>query len=152
MFEFVLGLLFAGVAFFALKRARMCRRGGYGGGSMRGRRARHMVAWLSRRLEATEAQESVIREALDEVFMALAGARGSMRDGLEDLAAAFREDDWDVERLGRTSAEQEAAVEKLRNTVIAAFGRVHEALEPWQRRELARFLEQSRGRRYAHGG
>ena len=108
---------------------------------------RWMMRGILDRLGTSVAQEKVIVEAVD-------GVRGQGRklwDELKqaDVAEALRGESLDPAKVDGAFARQEGAMAELRKALTAALGKVHEALDPEQRRELASMLE----RPYAfHGG
>jgi len=111
-----------------------------GPGFRRGRRGRFWLRGLFERLETSPGQERAITEAVDEVVEAAEAMRDAMFDSRSDLARAFGADDLDEEALGTLLSQQDERLEALRKSYVSALSRVHAALDPDQRRQLARWL------------
>ncbi len=125
--------------------------GRHGGGwSWRGR-----LRWLFERLETSPGQEKVIVEAADTLTEAFAKLRDEVGPTRTAVAQALRGEHFDASTLKEANARHDALVEALRKELQASLAKVHEALDPKQRREFADILEHGwgygwRGRR--HGG
>jgi len=78
-------------------------------------------------------------------------ARSEIRDSLAELADGLREDRIDEAKLRQAFSRQRDALGAAQEALLTALGRVHEALNPNQRRDLAEWI-QSRSRFYRHCG
>ena len=110
------------------------RRGGWGGDGA-------FMYGLFEALDATPAQEKVIREAADELRGGAEGLRGEVRASRGDVAAAVRSPSLDETRIGEVFARHDAALEKMRRAAVGAVARVHAVLDDRQRERLAELLE-----------
>ncbi|MEZ4226479.1 MAG: periplasmic heavy metal sensor [Polyangiaceae bacterium] len=114
------------------------------------RAGRHWVSFLSRRIDATPAQEKVMRDAATEVRERVSALRGELRDIRGSVANEFRgehlDPDWLVSELGRV----DDALHELRRVVAGRLVELHASLDPDQRRMLADTLE--RGPRHRWRG
>ena len=161
-----LGLGVLGI--IALKRARRCHRGcsgcqsyGYGGpggwGGYRGgfggfgRRPWFIHAALSR-LDATPAQERVIVGELDRLHERVRTAKGSLREGRGDLAAAVRGTTLDDAALGAVLGRLDGTTTEVRAAVIDALRNIHAVLDDRQREQLAQMLDGGWWRGRSGGG
>ena len=113
-------------------------RSGWGGGGFRRRGA---VRFLFELLDATPGQEKVILAAMDDVRAAGDAARKQWRAARTEAAQAVRGDVLDDGALREASAKLDAAGQTLRDAMTAALAKVHEALEPDQRRRLAELID-----------
>jgi len=99
------------------------------------------------RLDATPAQEKVIRDAVDEVREAASKLKGEARRTRADVAAAFRKPAFDEVLFGELYARHDRGLEELRKAFVGAGARVHDALDERQRARLADLIEAA-GRRW----
>jgi hypothetical protein len=97
------------------------------------------------RLDATPAQEQVVRQAVDELREAGAKLRGEGRRTRADLATAFRKSHFDEELFGELYARHDRALEELRKAFVGAGAKIHDALDERQRARLADMIEAGRG-------
>ncbi|MCI0574209.1 MAG: periplasmic heavy metal sensor [Myxococcaceae bacterium] len=102
---------------------------------------RHRMRWLFQHMDATPAQERVLLAATDEVTGAWEALTREMRGWREDAARAVQGEHLDSQPLRDRFVRQDAALEELRRTLLGSLAKVHETLEPDQRRTLARALE-----------
>jgi hypothetical protein len=109
---------------------------------------RRRLSGLFRRMDATPAQERVLLEAVEQVEGALEAAAREARGWGADLARAVQGEQLDAQPLRERFARQDVAREELRRTLLGALARVHEALQPDQRRVLARALDWGGGYRH----
>jgi Spy/CpxP family protein refolding chaperone len=141
MFGFVVGTLCL-VGFVKVWRYRGWH--GYGPG-LRGRRFGRRRHWFLYRafqeLETSPGQEKVIREAVSDLRESVEELRPQFETTRRDLANALRGDEFD-------SVSVEAALDltstqwsRLRTQIATTLGEIHEALDPDQRRRLARLVE-----------
>lgn len=97
-------------------------------------------AWLARELRLTPEQEKVAFAAWDEVREAAKKARGEVDRTRADLEKAFGPDVFDAETVGNTFARHDELVDGVRAALTGALAKVHEVLDPSQRRHLAGLL------------
>ena len=121
------------------------RRRGFGG--LGGFGPRRFVEMLSYRLDATPAQEKVMREAAREVWKVAREQREELSDSRTDLGKAMGGERFDEQVLGELFARHDERLRTVRQTVVGALAKVHDALDTEQREELARWLGAS-GRRF----
>jgi hypothetical protein len=108
-------------------------RGGFGRG--------FVARALADRLQATRAQEQVIREATDEFGAAASKVKGEGKRTRADLAAAFRKGSFDEVMLGELYARHDRSLEDLRKAFVGMGARIHEVLDADQRAQLADMIE-----------
>jgi hypothetical protein len=121
---------------------------GFGGGGrwMRGGfRNGFMAQMISDRLEATPAQEKVIRDAVDEFREAASKLRGEGRKTRADVASAFRKSNFDEVLFGELFARHDGALTDLRKAFVGMGARIHDALDERQRARLADLIESGPG-------
>lgn len=117
---------------------------GHHGGPYRGEHEDHHRGdprgWLARELRLTPEQEKVASAAFDEVREATKKARGEVDRTRGDVEKAFGPDVFDAETLGNTFARHDELLEGVRGAMTSAMAKLHEALDPSQRRHLASLL------------
>jgi hypothetical protein len=119
---------------------------GRGPGWMRGGFRDGFVARaISDRLEATPAQEKVIRDAVDEFREAASRLRGEGRKTRADVAGAFRKGHFDEVLFGELFARHDSALTDLRKAFVGMGARIHDALDERQRSRLADMIESGPG-------
>jgi hypothetical protein len=96
---------------------------------------------LADRLDATRAQEKVIRDAIDEFREAATKLKGEGKRTRAELAAAFRKNGFDEVLLGELYARHDRTIEDLRKAFVGMGARIHEALDEGQRAQLADLIE-----------
>ena len=119
--------------------ARAC--GGHRSRGFRHGRGRYFLNHLLDRLDTTPGQEKVIREAVDTLMDEIHDARRDFRGTRSDIAEAIR-----AEILNRTAVEavfdrHDQVIDRVRQSALDAFGRVHETLDERQRKILAEIIE-----------
>jgi hypothetical protein len=118
---------------------------GWGGGPafMRGGWGRgFIVRRLSEALDATPAQEKVIRAAAEEFQETAAKLRGEGKRTRADLAAAFRKSSFDEVMLGELYARHDRSLEDVRKAFVGMGARIHDVLDEGQRDRLASIIEE----------
>jgi uncharacterized membrane protein len=100
---------------------------------------------LSERLGTTPAQDRVIRNAVEDVIDAARGFKDKVRESRGDVAQAFRNESFDETIMADLLTRHDDAIDNVRKAVVGSLAKIHEALDPDQRAELARWLER-RGR------
>lgn len=120
--------------------------GGWGGPGGGGFFRQRILRQLSIRLGATPGQEKVIASAADEVFEAGRAAHEAMRGTKKDVADVFTGPAFDESLLGDVYGRQDDAIRSFRLALTGALAKVHEVLEPEQRRRLAELVARGPGR------
>lgn len=100
-----------------------------------------LLRWLFERLETSPGQERVIRQAAEELQDVLREVRGKWKDSLGEVAEALRGDEFGHEKIAAAWVRQDGALEQARLALVENLQKVHEALEPHQRKVLAELLE-----------
>jgi uncharacterized membrane protein len=99
--------------------------------------------WLraaSERLDATPAQEKVLRSALEEIDALREKTRADLHAARKDVAEAFRSPVFSEEAVGAATARIEGVMDEARKTGISIFAKVHDALDDHQRRIVADWI------------
>jgi uncharacterized membrane protein len=144
MFGFVFGAVCL-VGFFSVLRGRhgWRRHGCHGGGHFRHR------SWAMYRafeaLDTSPGQEKAIRGALAELRGSLAGLRPELDATRARLAQTLNSEQFDAAEVEASVQSQLASLGRIGPALSRALGQVHEALDPDQRRRLARFIEAGPG-------
>jgi hypothetical protein len=112
-------------------------RGGLGRGFGKGFLARA----IADRLEATPAQEKVIRDAAEEFHESVSKLKGEGKQTRADVAAAFRKSHFDEVFFGELFARHDTALTDLRKAFVGLGARIHDALDDKQRARLAEMIE-----------
>ena len=124
------------------------RGGGHGwGGRWRGNpfRGGFFARAIADRLDATPAQEKVIRDATDKLRESATKLKGEGKKTRADLAAAFRKSHFDEVLLGELYARHDRSLEDLRKAFVGMGARIHETLDDKQRERLADLIESGPG-------
>jgi hypothetical protein len=100
---------------------------------------------LFSRLDTSPGQEKAIRSAFSELMDAASAARPSLRELRSQLAVAFREDSFHPQQAEAALAGQQEELRRVQAVFAATLAKVHEALDPDQRRNLSRFIESGPG-------
>jgi hypothetical protein len=100
---------------------------------------------LSERLEATPAQERVIRDATEEFREAAKKLKGEGKRTRADLATSFRKGHFDEVLFGELFARHDNEITDLRKAFIGMGARIHDALDEKQRARLADLIEAGPG-------
>ncbi|MDB4981929.1 MAG: RNA-binding region recognition motif [Myxococcales bacterium] len=125
-----------------------------GGGGMRGLgrgwrgnpfRSGFLARMIADRLDATPAQEKVIRDATDELRETATKLKGEGKKTRADLATAFRKSHFDEVLLGELYARHDRSLEDLRKAFVGMGARIHETLDGKQRERLAEMIESGPG-------
>jgi len=120
-------------------------REGWSGG-FRGRfRGGFMARAIAERLEATPAQEKVIRDTTDEFRETVAKLKGEGRKTRADVASAFRKGHFDEVLFGELFARHDSALVELRKAFVGMGAHIHDALDDKQRARLAELIEAGPG-------
>jgi len=100
------------------------------------------------RLDTTPGQEKAIVAAVEEL---VAVGKGVHKDGKAvraEVAAAIGQPVLDEGALAGAEAKIQASFETIRDASLGALRKIHEALDPAQRRKLGELIES--GPRFAH--
>ena len=125
--------------------------GGYGGyGGRRGGPRSWMLRRLFQRLDTTPGQEKVILEAFETLREKGQAFRENVVGSRTDFAKAVSGEHFDAETVRDTFAKHEVAFDTLKQSLIEQLQKVHEALNPEQRKQVAQLIEN--GPRAFHGG
>jgi hypothetical protein len=116
-------------------------RGGFGGGLGGGFVARV----IADRLEATPAQEKVIRDATDEFRETVSKLKGEGKKTRADVASTFRKGHFDEVLFGEVFSRHDDALTQVRKGFIGMGARIHDALDEKQRARLADLIEAGPG-------
>lgn len=153
MFGFVIGTLSL-IGLIKLSRWQRWG-GGYGygggyGGRMGGGPRQWMLRRLFQRLDTTPGQEKVIAEAFDTLREKAQAFREGVFASRADVAKAVTGEHFDTETVRDAFAKHEVAFDGLRQALIEQMQKVHEALNPEQRKQVAELI--ANGPRAFHGG
>lgn len=107
------------------------------------------AGWALRRLDASPAQEKVIRQASGEIRSAFRDFRKVGRDSKGELAEALRQDEFARGRIEAWIAGRKAELDQLSERVIGAVEEVHTTLDSEQRQKLSNWIERG-GFRHRH--
>ena len=100
----------------------------------------HALRWLFRQLDTTPGQEKVIAQAFDDVRTELRSAKSEWKATKNDVTRAMAGEVFDANALDSVFTRHDDALVKVRTVVKTSLERVHEALTPKQREELAALL------------
>ena len=123
-----------------------CDRGGCGGpidgghDDRGGRFWRGALRGLFERLRTTPGQERVIAEAVSEMRDSARGLRDAGVSFRDEVGKAMEAPAVDEALLGEAFAKQDELLRNAQKAFVGALSKVHEALDPEQRKELARIV------------
>jgi len=148
MFGFVFGTLCL-VGFVSVYRRRGWRRHGWHGWHGHGGRFGRRGSWAMYRafeeLDTSPGQEKAIKSALGELEDSLGELRPDLRAVRTQLAQTLTAEQFDGPQFEASLDRQMQAIGRVGPVVAHTLGQIHEALDPDQRRRLARFLEAGPG-------
>jgi hypothetical protein len=148
MFGFIVGTACLAGLLYTLRRRHWHHHGGPGRWSWRGR-----LRWVFERLDTSPGQEKVLVQAADELTEAFEKLRDERSATRAAIARSLRGETFDPAALRELDARHDELVDHLRKTLRVSLSKIHEALDPQQRRELADVLEHGWGYGYRrHGG
>ena len=110
--------------------------------------ARGPLRWLFQRMDTSPGQEKVIAEAADTLRGTMRGWHDDAERMRSDVARSIRGETFDVAALEEAFARAEARLGLIREALRGQAARVHEALDPRQRAELADLLASGWRRRW----
>ena len=147
MFGFVFGTLCL-VGFVSVYRHRGWGRHGFHGwhghgwhGGRFGRRGGWALYRAFEELDTSPGQEKAIRSALGELRSSLGELRPDLRAVRTQLAQTLSAEQFDRPQFEASLDRQVQAFGRVGPLVAHTLGQIHEALDPDQRRRLARFIE-----------
>jgi uncharacterized membrane protein len=146
MFGFVIGTLCL-VAFVSVFRHRGYGRYGHAGchGRGFGRRSHYGLYRAFQELDTSPGQEKAIRAAVGELRQSFGELRPQVDAARSQVAGALRGDRFDGATLQASLERHAAELARHGAALSIALGKVHEALDPDQRRRLARLVETAPG-------
>jgi Spy/CpxP family protein refolding chaperone len=150
MFWFVIGTLCL-IGFFGVLRRRHWRRHGWyaGAGCPGGGHHGHGRSWRTYRafqlLDTSPGQEKAIRAALAELRKAFGELRPELDATRAQLAQALGAEQFDSMAFEATLERQAASLSRMAPSASRTAAQIHDALDPDQRRRLARLLESGAG-------
>lgn len=103
--------------------------------------SRRFVRWLSTRLDATPEQHHTLVDEFEQFFDKAQSLRPEGKLSRIDLSAALRADSFDAETMGEAFARQDDKLRELREALVGALARIHDALDEGQRQRLAEIVE-----------
>jgi heavy-metal resistance protein len=137
---------------------KLARRGGCGGGYGyygghghwgRGFRGGGPQSWmlrgLSYRIGATPGQEKVIAEAFENIRTAFSKIHDEKDKARRDVATAFKQETFDHGPMKDAFTRADGILEEIQRTILVELSKVHEALNPEQRKQVADLLENGFG-------
>jgi hypothetical protein len=115
-------------------------RGGWGGGAQS-----WMLRGLSYRIGATPGQEKVIGEAFENIRSAFSKIHDEKEKARRDVATAFKQETFDHGPMKDAFTRADGILEEIQRTILVELSKVHEALNPEQRKQVADLLESGFG-------
>ena len=115
-------------------------RGGWGGGPQS-----WMLRGLSYRIGATPGQEKVIGEAFENLRNTFSKIHEEKEKARKDVATAFKGEQFDHEPMKAAFTRHDQILEELQRTILVELSKVHEALNPEQRKQVAELFESGFG-------
>ncbi|MDC0709375.1 periplasmic heavy metal sensor [Stigmatella sp. ncwal1] len=106
---------------------------------------RGRMRWLFQRLDTSPGQEKVFVQTVDEVSEAFGKLQGELSATRAAVARALRGEQFDAASLRELNERQDALIADMREVLRTSVARIHEALDPRQRRELADLIEHGGG-------
>jgi len=145
------GFIFGAACLIGL--VKLARRGGCGGGYGsygghghwgRGRGGygqSWMLRGLSYRIGATPGQEKVIGEAFENIRNAFSKIHDEKDKARRDVATAFKQETFDHGPMKDAFTRADGILEEIQRSILVELSKVHEALNPEQRKQVADLLE-----------
>lgn len=106
------------------------------------------LRWLFERMDTSPGQERVIADAADALRGTVRGWHDDAERMRSDVARSIRGESFDAAALEEAFARAEARLATVRETLRGQAARVHEALDPRQRAELADLVASGWRRRW----
>ena len=111
-------------------------------------RGRWMLNALLDRLDTTPGEEKVVRETVEGFVDELHSARREFKGSRGEVAQAVRGPSVDAALLETVFARHDQTIAHVRQSALAAFGKIHDTLDDRQRKILADLIESGP---FAHG-
>jgi Spy/CpxP family protein refolding chaperone len=144
MFGFVVGIVCL-IAFIGVWRGRFSRGGRRHYHCHRGRhfgRGRYFGLYrLFEELDTSPGQEKAIRSALTELRTSVTALRPQLHETRSLVSSAFSSEAFDGGALERSLDAHVSEASRLTRALVVAVGKTYEALDPDQRRRVARFVD-----------
>ena len=154
MFGFFFGFACLIALFFVLRRSRWGWGGPwrYGYGRSYGYRRfgwrgswqwgpRSWLRSLFQQLDTTPGQEKVILASIEEVLEPIREMREALNELRRELGEQLRQESFDPVKAADILSRQRTLVEKVQATLVESLGKVHQALNPQQRRQLSDWIQ-----------
>jgi Spy/CpxP family protein refolding chaperone len=125
-------------------------RSGRGWGRHGGGPRRWMLRRLFQRLDTTPGQEKVILEAVDALEQNGREAKDAFLRSRSDFARAMTGEHFETATVNEAFEKQQAGLDAMKKAALEAMQKIHEALNPEQRKQAAQLIEF--GPRGLHGG
>jgi len=135
MFGFLVGTL----SLIAL--VKVLRGGGRWGHHAGGGRRRWAMRYVFEKLGTTPGQEKVIEEVADEVERKGRAIKEELSKLRAAAAASMRGETFDTAQAREAMDKQQTLIDELRQAAIAGMQKIHEALNPEQRKQVGDLLE-----------
>lgn len=116
-------------------------RGGGRWGHHAGGRRRWAMRYVFEKLGTTPGQEKVIEEVADELERKGRAMREELNKLRADLARSMRGEAFDTAQAREAMDRQQTLIDELRSAAIAGMQKIHEALDPEQRKRVGDLLE-----------
>ncbi len=123
---------------------RRWHRGGFGFGRPF-QRGRFLLNSLFDRLDTTPGQEKAILAAISELRESAGDVREKLRSSRTEVAEALREEVFEEDRVRAVVDRHAEELVNLGGAGAQALGKIHEALDSEQRKQLARWIESGHG-------
>ncbi|HND09891.1 MAG TPA: periplasmic heavy metal sensor [Pseudomonadota bacterium] len=114
--------------------------GGEGPGFGGGRFADFVLRRVSAELDATPAQEKVLREVLDGLRDSMGKNREVLRAARADVAKTLRTENFSEESLADVIARHDEVHDRMRKSLVDALAKLHTTLDAGQREKLANLI------------
>lgn len=147
MFGFIIGTLCL-IAFFSVLRRRRWRRfagHGYCGHRRFGYGPSRLTYHAFEVLDTSPGQEKAIRAALGELRKSLAELRPELEATRTQLAQTLGGEQFDAAGFEAAIEHQATSLGRMAPVTSRALGQIHDALDPDQRRRLARLIQNGPG-------
>ena len=145
MFGFIFGALCLGGLFMVMKHHGHGFHHGHGHGCGHGHRGRgfgrHGLYRALAHLDTTPGQEKVIVAAVEELKDDASDLRSKVMASRQAIGSAIRGESLDEAALESLVAQHTSDFAAFGARAIAALAKIHEALDPEQRKRLARLIE-----------
>jgi hypothetical protein len=103
------------------------------------------MRWLFERLDTTPGQEKEIAAAVEELVGKARSLKDEGKTTRDDVAKLLRTESLDETVMGELFGRHDDRLREMQKAFADALGRIHQALEPQQREQLALLIESERG-------